>query len=320
MTSTAKPDYWSLLGLKPDSDLQQLKRAFRKEARKWHPDLNNNDINAEERFKLINEAYAILSDPRKRLAWEQNHDFYSKNHDPFKEGFPSYEKYVSVVLGLENITETVDDDQGKDIYQNLDLEEDLSEFHDVEEESNFVDDQEYWPTRASASPPPVKAADDLETIIDLNVEEAINGTSVEIELIDGTVVEISTPPFAGDGWRLRLAGIAIGDRDHFIQLRVQTQEGLRIDGLRVLYKLELLPPEALLGCAMEVPTLGGFVTLQVPPRSSSGRLLRLRGRGLKYDDIVGDQFVEIAIVIPEEVSDAEFALYSRLQELANNYE
>ena len=64
MTSTANHDYWSLLGLLPGSDPDQLKRAFRKEARKWHPDLNSNDRYAEERFKLVNEAYAVLSDPR----------------------------------------------------------------------------------------------------------------------------------------------------------------------------------------------------------------------------------------------------------------
>ena len=70
MTSTAEPDYWSLLGLGPEADADQLKRAFRREARRWHPDLNGNDPVAEERFKLVNEAYAVLSDPRRRRAWE----------------------------------------------------------------------------------------------------------------------------------------------------------------------------------------------------------------------------------------------------------
>ena len=71
MTTTVDPNYWSLLGVSPDCDSNELKSAFRKEARKWHPDLNKNDVNAEERFKLINEAYAILSDPKKRKEWEK---------------------------------------------------------------------------------------------------------------------------------------------------------------------------------------------------------------------------------------------------------
>jgi DnaJ-class molecular chaperone len=113
-----------------------------------------------------------------------------------------------------------------------------------------------------------------------------------------------------------LEGVAAGGRDHFLQLRVVTPEGLRIDGLRVLYRLELFPPDAALGCAVDVPTLDGPVTLQVPPGSSSGRLLRLRGRGLTIDDRRGDQLVEIVIVIPADLGDAERALYRRLQELA----
>ena len=79
-----------------------------------------------------------------------------------------------------------------------------------------------------------------------------------------------------------------------------TDDGLRIDGLRVLYKLMLFPPDAALGCAVDVPTLDGSVTLQVPPGSSSGRLLRLRGRGLQLDDKRGDQLVEIVVVIPSD--------------------
>ena len=95
-----------------------------------------------------------------------------------------------------------------------------------------------------------------------------------------------------------------------------TDEGLRIDGLRVHYRLELLPPDAALGCAVDVPTLAGSVTLQVPPASSSGRLLRLRGRGLENGTQRGDQLVEIVIVIPSSLEDDERALYQRLQEIS----
>ena len=93
MTSTADPDYWSLLGLRADAGADQLKRAFRREARRWHPDLNGNDPVAEERFKLVNEAYAVLSDPRRRRAWEQGVDGAgSVVADPFAKGFPSFDE------------------------------------------------------------------------------------------------------------------------------------------------------------------------------------------------------------------------------------
>ena len=137
---------------------------------------------------------------------------------------------------------------------------------------------------------------------------------------DGLMVEVSTPPLAGDGWRLRLAGVTQGGGDHFLQLRVRTEEGLRIDGLRVLYPLELAPADAVLGCQVVVPTLEGPVRLRVPAGSSSGRLLRLRGRGLRDGQRCGDQLVEVRIVVPTDLDEAEQALYRRLQQLAQERE
>ena len=295
MTSTADPDYWSLLGLGPEADADQLKRAFRREARRWHPDLNGNDPVAEERFKLVNEAYAVLSDPRRRSAWEQGDREGDRTHDPFEHGFPDFEEYLSVVLGIGDPPEP---DRAKSTH------------------NEDQDEPERRPTPSPQPPSPVRSQDNLETTVVLTPDQALRGTAVNLELADGTVIEVDTPPFAGDGWRLRLEGVAPGGRDHFLQLQVVTDEGLRIDGLRVLYRLELFPPDAALGCAVDVPTLSGSVTLQVPPGSSSGRLLRLRERGLSWNDRQGDQLVEVVIVIPAHLNDDEQALYQRLQELS----
>ena len=295
MTSTAEPDYWSLLGVDADCTDQQLKRAFRREARRWHPDLNSNDPVAEERFKLVNEAYAVLSDPRRREAWQQGGGSSADVADPFAQGFPDFEDYLDVIFGGGSARSGAE----------------------VEEEP---DPPFRSPVSAPPPPPPVRAVEDLESVVHLTPDQALQGTVVELTLDDGTMIELNTPPFAGDGWRLRLEGVAPGGRDHFLQLRVVTDDGLRIDGLRVLYKLMLFPPDAALGCAVDVPTLDGPVTLQVPPGSSSGRLLRLRGRGLQLDDERGDQLVEIVVVIPSDLGDAERALYRRLQELASESE
>ena len=308
MTTTVDPNYWSLLGVSPDCDSNELKSAFRKEARKWHPDLNKNDVNAEERFKLINEAYAILSDPKKRKEWEKLNN---KFQDIFENRFPTYEEYLDVVLGIKTNLKSENEDIN---YQYSDLPED--EYED-NEESNF---NEYIPTTSDPSPPPTLIYEDQESIVEITPDQALYGSSVDIQLQDGTLVEVLTPPFAGDGWRLRIEGAAIGCRDHFVQLKVQTDDGLRIDGLRVKYRLELFPHDALLGCAVDIPTLNGSVTLQVPPNSSTGRLLRLRGRGLKYEEYRGDQIVEIIIVLPDNLSDSELALYQRLNEISiENY-
>ena len=304
MTTSSKKDYLSILGLPPDFDDKELKKAFRREARKWHPDLNKNDLNAEERFKLINEAYEYLRDPnaRKNSSDEKNQD--DKENNNFEKGFPDFQDYLDSLFGYE--------------YSPKNYEEYDDESFD--DESININNNEFnnhdYPTTSPEEPPPVKLYQDIETIIDLTPDEALNGASILIELEDETVVEVDTPPFAGDGWRLRLENIARGGKDHYLQLKVQTESGLRIDGLRVLYKLELFPHDALLGCAVQVPTLDGNVTLQVPPKSSTGRMLRLKGRGLTFEDNVGDQYVEILVVIPADINDEEIALYTRLQELS----
>jgi len=298
MTTSSKKDYLSILGLSSDFDDKELKKAFRREARKWHPDLNKNDINAEERFKLINEAYEYLSDPnvRKNSSDEKNND---KKNNNFEKGFPDFQDYLDSLFGYEYSPKNYEEYDDESINTNND------EFNNHD-----------YPTTSPEEPPPVKLHQDIETIIELTPDEALNGASILIELEDETVVEVDTPPFAGDGWRLRLENIARGGKDHYLQLKVQTESGLRIDGLRVLYKLELFPHDALLGCAVEVPTLNGNVTLQVPPKSSTGRMLRLKGRGLTFEDNVGDQYVEILVVIPADINDEEIALYTRLQELS----
>jgi len=304
MTISSKKDYLSILGLSHDFDNKELKKAFRREARKWHPDLNKNDLNAEERFKLINEAYEYLSDPNKSkdISNENIHEDFEINN--FKTGFPDFQDYLDTLFGYEYSTTNYEEYNDEPF-------EDKSINIDNDEFNNYK-----YPATSPDEPPPVKLHQDIETIIELTPDEALNGASILIELEDETVVEVDTPPFAGDGWRLRLEKIATGGKDHYLQLKVQTESGLRIDGLRVLYKLELFPHDALLGCAVEVPTLDGNVTLQVPPRSSTGRMLRLKGRGLTYEDNVGDQYVEILVVIPADINDEEIALYTRLQELS----
>jgi DnaJ-class molecular chaperone len=301
MASAEAIDYWQVLGLEPGADPARLKRAFREQARRWHPDLNGNDPVAEERFKLVNEAYAVLSDPRRRLAWESGEEPLGGEgtgvvDDPFAKGFPAFETYLDELFGESREPPPRERERERE--------------REWEREEGRV-------TASPPPPPPVPAAVGEETLVDLLPEQALAGERMELELRDGTLVEVWTPPLAGDGWRLRLPGLAPGGADHFLHLRVRTPEGLRVDGVRVLYTLELTPAEAALGCHHLVPTMEGPVRLRVPAGSSSGRLLRLRGRGLRWGERVGDQIVELRIVVPPQLSEAEEALYRRLRELAD---
>jgi curved DNA-binding protein len=298
-------NHWAVLGLDPGADSQALKRAFRQQARRWHPDLNGNDPHAEEQFKAVNEAYAVLSDPQRRQQWEQGLDTAeaaAAGLDPFAHGFPDFEDYIEELFGLTQRRSASD------------------RYSETDDQPEREARSRREVTTAPPPPPPVVASSDCESLVELTPEQALQGERVEIDLPDGTAVEVWTPAMAGDGWRLRLAGVAPGGADHFLQLRVRTAEGLRIDGLRVLYQLDLSPAEAALGCTAVVPTLDGPVQLRIPPGSSSGRLLRLRGRGLQQGDQRGDQLVEVRLVVPSALTEAEEALYARLQQLAAEFD
>ena len=197
MTSTANPDYWSLLGIRPDSDAAQLKRAFRREARRWHPDLNGNDPVAEERFKLVNEAYAVLNDPRRRDAWQRGAGVVEADDDPFTIGFPDFEDYLDVIFGRR---ERREDAASEPVSEPEVMPWQTSDRHMSSER----------PVAAPAPPPPVLAVEDLESVVELTPDQALLGTQVELTLGDGTLIQLDTPPFAGDGWRLRLEGVAPG--------------------------------------------------------------------------------------------------------------
>ena len=287
MDPAAPVDHWEVLGLDPGADADSLKQAFRRQARRWHPDLNANDPAAEERFKRINEAYEVLSDPRRREAWERG-AVEAGERDPFASGFPEFHDYLDHLFGRRQRREPAPEPEPW---------------------------REQRPVAAPPPPPPVQALGDLETTVLLTPEQALQGTALEVQLDDGLTVEVQTPAQAGDGWRLRLAGVAPGGRDHFLQLQVRTEEGLRIDGLRVLYRLDLPAPDGALGTSAVVPTLEGPVRLRIPPGTSSGRLLRLRGKGLEREGRRGDQIVEVRLVVPEQLQEAEEALYGRLRDL-----
>lgn len=355
MTSTAPRseavNHWAVLGLQPGADSAALKRAFRQLARRWHPDLNGNDPHAEEQFKAVNEAYAVLSDPLRRQRWEAGLDgaeAAAAGLDPFASGFPEFEDYVDALFGRTRRPTGSSGTAGwagdgsapgpgsaarSDSFHSDSFRSDRSRSDHPRSDHPRTEPFRPEPeaaerpparggdvTASPPPPPPVAAGTDSETLVELSPEQALEGARVELELQDGTTVEVWTPPLAGDGWRLRLAGVAPGGADHFLQLRVRTEEGLRIDGLRVNYTLEIAPADGALGCSVVVPTLQGPVQLRVPSGSSSGRLLRLRGRGLEWGGQRGDQLVEIRLVVPQALTEAEQALYGRLQQLAAEIE
>ena len=294
-----EPDAWAVLGLEPGASAAQLKRAFRQQARRWHPDLNPGDPTAEERFKSINAAYAVLSDPSRQQAWRQGGDS-SRNGEELS-GFPSFEDYLAHLFGRQQPV-------------------DRSSSPSPAPPGGDEPEQAPPPTTPSrpAAPATPQPPPSRETAVALTPQQAWRGSRQVVVLPDGIHVEVDTPPGAGDGWRLRLAGVAADGGDHLLRLRVRTQDGLRLQGLHVHYRLDLSPADAALGARAMVPSLHGPVEMEIPPRSSSGRLLRLRRCGFCVDEDCGDQIVELRIVVPSALPEEVVELYRQLQDLESS--
>ena len=289
----SEPDAWSVLGLRPGASAAECKRAFRQQARRWHPDLNPGDPTAEEHFKAINAAYAVLSDPSRQRAWRQS-DGSSTNGEELS-GFPSFEDYLAHLFGRRQPTERSGPPPPPP----------------ARPAARQAAATAARPSAAAATRPQLTH----ETVLALTPQQAWTGSRHVVALSDGTQVEVHTPPGVGDGWRLRLAGVAPDGGDHLLHLRVRTRDGLRLDGLHVHYRLDISPAAAVLGTRVTVPSMHGPVELQIPPGCSSGQLLRLRRCGLHTDEGRGDQIVELRIVIPSTLPKAVVKLYRQLQDM-----
>ena len=160
MTTSSKKDYLSILGLPHNFDDNELKKAFRREARKWHPDLNKNDLNAEERFKLINQAYEYLRDPnvRKNSGDENFHGDNENNN--FKTGFPDFEDYLNSLFGYEYSPKNYEE------YDNEPFEDES-----INTNNDEFNNHEY-PTTSQKSHLQLNSQD-IETIIELTPDEAL---------------------------------------------------------------------------------------------------------------------------------------------------
>lgn len=299
----SEPDAWAVLGLQPGASAAELKRAFRQQARRWHPDLNPGDPTAEERFKSINAAYAALGDPSRQRAWRQGGDSGANGEE--LSGFPSFEDYLAHLFGRR---------------QPVDRSTAPPPPPPPPARAEPTRTAAPPTSRPPAAPPPPPPGSPQpqpcrETALALTPQQAWTGSRHVVALPDGAHVEVHTPPGAGDGWRLRLAGVAPDGGDHLLRLQVRTRNGLRVDGLQVHYRLAVSPADAVLGARVTVPSLHGPVELGIPPGSSSGQLLRLQRCGVCTEEACGDQIVELRIVIPSALPEEVVELYRQLQDL-----
>jgi DnaJ-class molecular chaperone len=272
-------DYYETLGVKKNASEQEIKNAYRKLARQYHPDRNPGDKQAETKFKEIQEAYDVLSDKTKRTQYDR---FGAAGPGPFQEGGKGGQRSWNFQWGGE-----------PGGFQQMDSQEAADLFRQFFGGGGFEFDagQGQGPrTKSRARPQP----EEVESEVSIPFLTAAVGGTVSLQ-IDGKELSVKIPAGVDTGTPLRLAGQAPGGGDLRLKLKVQSHPYFRREGNDIILEAPISVSEAILGARVDVPTLDGTkLTVKVPPGTSSGARLRLRGKGIKG----GDQFIEIKVAVP----------------------
>lgn len=304
-------DYYKVLGVPRTATQDEIKNAFRKLARKYHPDVAKDKKAAEEKFKEINEANEVLGDPGKRKRYDELGADWETGRPPppragrggMPRGFNQSEAYEFGGTGFSDFFEAFFGNDGYGAFGR-------GRSFDAEE-----------PERGS----------DLEADILVTLEEALRGSARQITLrrpgANGReertdTYQVRIPPGIREGQRIRLAGQGWAGQgggpagDVFLRVKYAQHPDFTVEGSDLNLDLDLAPWEAVLGAKVTVPTLDGPTLLRVPPGSAAGSRLRLRGLGLpKEDNARGDLFATLRVVTPTQVPPAE---KSKWEELARS--
>jgi DnaJ-class molecular chaperone len=283
-------DPYQILGVAKDASADDIRSAYRKLAKKHHPDLNPGNKAAEERFKQISGANDLLSDPDKRARYDRGE--IDASGDPKTER-PSYRSYADAGAGAGRRYGAEDAGGMGDIFADL--------FAQAHERGSR-------PARGR----------DIAYSLAVDFTDAITGAQQRLTLPDGRTLDVRVPPGMEDGQTLRLRGQggegANGGPagDALIEVHVYPHKLFRREGDDILLDLPISLREAVLGGRVTVPTVTGAVAMTVPPRTDTGAVLRLRGRGVpaRANRPAGDQLVTLKIVVP----DADDALEKFLRE------
>jgi len=299
-------DFYEVLGVPRTADRDEIQRAYRTLARRYHPDVNK-DPQAEERFKEINEAFSVLSDPEQRAR-------YDRFGEDFRKVPEDWEERVAAGAGAAGSGFRWTTGGGPRVRYST------AGFGD-----EGVDVEDLFGSLFSGAGRVRVPGADQEAELPLTVEEAYRGGRRTVTLAGPAGqrrYQVDVPPGTTDGQRIRLAGEGgrgSGDDapagDLYLRVRIQPHPEFRLDGRDVHVRLPVTPWEAALGATVPVPTPSGTTAkVTVPAGSSSGRRLRLRGEGMPDPrGANGDLYADLRIMVPPRLSDREREL---LEELA----
>lgn len=298
-------DPYAILGVAKSATEADIRRAFRKLAKELHPDLNpTNRVGTEERFKKLSSAYELLSDPKKRRAFDRGE--IDSRGEPRRDGYRRYAGGAARGARAGARTGFEEFDVG-DVFSDI-----------------FGGTRS---GRAGARSGFSVKGPDVRYTLEIDFLEAASGTKKRVTLPEGGVLDLSIPPGVSDGQVLRLkgkgaAGFGAADRgDALVEVRVRPHAQFQRSNDDILLEVPISIDEAVLGAKIEVPTIGGRVQLSIPKGTNSGRVFRLKGKGIKCAgrSEAGDQLVTVRIVLPDTIDDSLAYFFSEWRQ-KNGYD
>lgn len=293
----ASQDYYAALGVPRDASAEDIRRAYRSLARRYHPDVNK-EPGAEDRFKEISEAYEVLRDPEKRARYDRFGARGGPGRDADADDFGGFENGD----GYEGVSFDMGSGDFSDLFEDL-----FSRRRGGRRGSGF----EGFAMRGS----------DLEAVLELGLSEAAAGGRRWLS-IDGRSVEVDLPRGVRDGQLIRVPGQGAPGTggappgDLILRVRIRPHPNFRVEGGDLYTDLPVAPWEAALGAEVPVATLDGSARVKVPAGSSCGRRLRLRGQGLPGSGQTppGDLYAVVSIQVPKRLGRRERELFEQLAE------
>ena len=307
-------DYYAILGVKKKADEKEIKRAYRRLARQYHPDVNPGNKQAESTFKAINEAYEVLSDPGKR-----------RKYDRLGANWYAYQRNGQDPSGFDWSRWRSEEPRGSRVHVQYGDVDDLfgeggfSEFF----QSFFGGMGGQFARRTQQRPSRGRNA---ELPVEITLEEAFHGTQ-RLVAVDGRRLEVRIPPGVRTGSRIRVAGggrwgIDAGTAgDLFLEIQVKPHPVFQRHEDDLHCQVPVSLPMAVLGGQIVVPTITGQATLHIPPGTQPGQVFRLRGQGmpkLRQPHSRGHLLVKAWVKIPTELTDRARELFQELAALASD--
>jgi curved DNA-binding protein len=321
MAATDFKDYYAILGVSKTASADEIKKTFRRLARKYHPDMNPGDKQAEARFKEVSEAYEVLSDPEKRQKYDQFGQYWKEAGQGWPSGgggvgvdvggfdfsqYGSFDEFIGELLGRFN-TGAAGSTGRTYTYRTG-----TSGFSGFNDFGGFKDYSGSDNRAAGASA-------DREATITLSWSDAFHGVQKRLNL-GNEVIDVRIPPGAKPGSRIRVRGkgqvSALNQQrgDLYLNVELNPHSFFQFDGDNLVCEVPVTPDEAVLGASIEVPTPDGTVSVNVPAGIRSGQSLRLRGKGWpRPKGGRSDQLVKIMIATPKDLTQVEREYYEKIR-------